>query len=220
MLRQIADLPPLGKNTGTDDETIRNRLRVLAAVEDSVGKIFKALEDAKQLDNTLIIFTSDEGYFYGEHGLSVERRLVYEESARIPLLMRYPKLIKKGRAIDEMALNIDIAPTSARTGRRFAPANMDGTSLAPLLKGEKVPWRKSLLIEYFSDKVFPRVSQMGYQAVRTERFKYIHYLNLKGMDELYDLDCDPCEMTNIMRDPKAPTLIRELDAERLRLLKP
>jgi len=218
LLRKIAGLPPLGEKTGTDDETIRNRLRVLAAVEDSVGKILKALDDSKQLDNTLIIFTSDEGYFYGEHGLSVERRLSYEESARIPLFMRYPKLIKKGSIIDAMALNIDIAPTLLEIGGAATPANVDGRSLVPLLKGEKVPWRKSFLIEYFSDKVFPRVSQMGYQAVRTDRHKYIHYTDLKDMDELYDLHTDPCEMTNIIGDPKSPSLIHDLETDRLRLV--
>src|SRR4029453_7941512 len=97
LLRQIGDLPPLGADTVTSDETIRNRLRMLASVEDGVAEIFKILETQKQLDNTLIIFTSDEGYFYGEHGLSVERRLAYEESIRIPLFMRWPKVIKPGK---------------------------------------------------------------------------------------------------------------------------
>ena len=96
MLRPIAGVPPLGPTTGTDDETIRNRLRMLASVDEGLGQILEALEAQSELDNTLIVFTSDEGYFYGEHGLSVERRLAYEESARIPLLMRWPKLIKAG----------------------------------------------------------------------------------------------------------------------------
>ena len=116
LLRQIDDLPPLGPKTVTDDETIRNRLRMLASVEDGIADIFKTLENQKQLDNTLIIFTSDEGYFYGEHGLSVERRLAYEESIRIPLFMRCPKLIKAGSALIEIALNIDIAPTLLEIG--------------------------------------------------------------------------------------------------------
>ncbi|HYV29043.1 MAG TPA: sulfatase-like hydrolase/transferase, partial [Candidatus Eisenbacteria bacterium] len=190
LLQAIPGLPPLGPNTGTDDETIRNRLRMLAAVDEATGRIFKILKAAHQLDNTLIVFTSDEGYFYGEHGLSVERRLSYEESARIPLLMRYPPLIKPGGTISEFALNIDIAPTLLEIGGVPIPRNMNGRSLLPLLRGEQVPWRKSFLIEYFSDKVFPRVHEMGYQALRAERFKYIHYLDLKNADELYDLEYD------------------------------
>ena len=126
--------------------------------------MIEALEKQEQLDNTLIVFTSDEGYFYGEHGLSVERRLAYEESIRIPLFMRWPKLIKAGGAIDEFALSIDLAPTLLEIGGAPAAMDMHGRSLVPLLRGEKIPWRDSFLIEYFSDKVFPRVVNMGYQS--------------------------------------------------------
>ena len=203
LLRQVGDLPTLGPKTVTDDETVRNRLRMLASVEDGVANIFKTLEKQKQLDNTLIIFTSDEGYFYGEHGLSVERRLAYEESIRIPLFMRWPKLFKAGSAIDQFALNIDIAPTLLEIGGAPAPKEINGHSLVPLLRGEKVPWRDSFLIEYFSDKVFPRVSKMGYQAVRDARWKYIHYTDLDGMDELYDLKIDPYEMNNLATGSQA-----------------
>ena len=92
--RQIGNLPPLGPNTGTRDVVIRERQQTLMAIEDGVGQIFDALKETGQLDNTVIVFTSDNGYFYGEHGLSVERRLAYEESIRLPLLVRYPGLIK------------------------------------------------------------------------------------------------------------------------------
>ena len=218
LLRKIGDLPPLGPGTGTDDETIRNRLRMLASVEDSVGQIFKVLEDARELDNTLIIFTSDESYFYGEHGLSVERRLAYEESARIPLLMRHPKMIKAGSSIGQIALSIDLAPTLLEIAGAPTPATMQGRSLAPLLRGEKAPWRDSFLIEYFSDTVFPRVLKMGYQAVRTERWKYIHYLDLNGMDELYDVKADPYEMTNLIAEEKAQPALMELKRKRQQLL--
>jgi len=202
LLRRIGDLPPLGPKTVTDDETIRNRLRMLASVEGGVADIFNTLENQKQLDNTLIIFTSDEGYFYGEHGLSAERRLAYEESIRIPLLMRWPKLIKAGSSIDQFALNIDIMPTLLEIGGATAPKEIHGHSLVPLLRGEKVPWRDSFLIEYFSDKVFPRISKMGYQALRDERWKYIHYTELDGMDELYDLKADQYEMNNLAGRPE------------------
>ncbi|MEY2427507.1 MAG: hypothetical protein QOJ40_392 [Verrucomicrobiota bacterium] len=218
LLRKIGGLSPLGPNTGTDDETIRNRLRVLAAVEDGTGRILKVLEDSGQLDNTLIIFTSDEGYFYGEHGLSVERRLAYEESIRIPLLMRYPKLIAPNTSLGQLALNIDIAPTLLEIGGVPVPQNMHGRSLVSLLKDRNTPWRDSFLIEYYSDKVFPRVLSMGYQAVRTERWKYIHYLELDGMDELYDLAHDPFELKNVIADPKAGDTLKDLKSEKEKLL--
>ncbi|MGH9795826.1 MAG: sulfatase family protein [Candidatus Acidiferrales bacterium] len=218
LLRQIADLPPLGPRTATDDETIRNRLRMLAAVDDGVGDLLKALEEQKQLDNTLIVFTSDEGYFYGEHGLSVERRLAYEESIRIPLYMRWPRRIQPGSAIDQIALNIDLAPTLLEFAGAPPTKNVDGRSLVPLLRGPKVPWRSSFLIEYFSDKVFPRVLQMGYQAVRTERWIYIHYVDLEGADELYDLRADPYQMKNVIADHGAQPALKSLQKELARLL--
>lgn len=200
--QKVEGVPPLNPKTGTDEETILNRLRMLTAVDEGLGDILKVLKKMRELDNTLIIFTSDEGYFYGEHGLSVERRLAYEESARIPLLMRYPKLIQRGTSIAQFALNIDIAPTLLEIGGAEIPKNIHGKSLLPLLKGEKVPWRESFLIEYFSDKVFPRVHKMGYQAVRNDRWKYIHYVELEGMDELYDLKADPYEMKNLVKAPR------------------
>jgi len=220
LLRPVANMPPLGATTVTDDETIRNRLRMLASVDEGLGEILKILEEQKQLDNTLIIFTSDEGYFYGEHGLSVERRFAYEESIRIPLLMRWPKLIKASAPFDQFALNIDIAPTLLDIAGAKIPATMQGRSLLPLLRGDAAAarsWRNSFLIEYWSDKVFPRVVNMGYQAVRTDRWKLIRYTDLKGMDELYDLQNDPFEMNNLASDPNARDALAKAQAELERL---
>ncbi len=217
--RQIGNLPPLGANTATRDEVILGRQRSLMAIEDGVGEIFKALQETGQLDNTVIVFTSDNGYFYGEHGLSVERRLAYEESIRMPLLVRYPKLVKPGAARDEFALNIDLAPTLLELAGSPAPAAMQGRSLAPLLKGQKIAWRDSFLIEYYSDRVFPRVLKMGYQAARNGRWKYIRYLELERMDELYDLKTDPYEMKNRINQPGAARAREEMKTELERLLK-
>ena len=191
---------------------------MLAAADEGLGQILGTLEAQRALDNTLIVFTSDEGYFYGEHGLSVERRLAYEESARIPLLMRWPKFIEAGSTIDEFALSIDLAPTLLEIGGAPAASDMHGQSLAPLLRGETVPWRKSFLIEYFSDLVFPRISKMGYQSVRTEQWKYIRYVDLDEMDELYDLHADPFEMKNVIGQADALPALKEMDAELDRLL--
>lgn len=201
--RRIGDLPPLGAATATRDESILGRQRSLMAIEEGVGKILKALKETGQLDNTILVLASDNGYFYGEHGLSVERRLAYEESIRMPLLVRYHKLIKPGSVRNEFALNIDLAPTLLELAGVAAPGTMQGRSLVPLLNGKRPAWRNSFLIEYYSDRVFPRMSQMGYKAVRNERWKYIHYLELEGMDELYDLKTDPYEMKNLIHQPGA-----------------
>jgi N-acetylglucosamine-6-sulfatase len=217
--RKIADLPPLGADTATRDEAVLGRLRSLMAIEEGVGEIMKALKETNQLDNTVIVLTSDNGYFYGEHGLSVERRLAYEESIRMPLLIRYPAAVKAGTARDEFALNIDLAPTLLQLAGVSVPANMEGHSLLTLLNAARTEWRKSFLLEYYSDRVFPRIKQMGYKAVRNERWKYIHYFELEGMDELYDLKTDPYEMTNVINQPHAAKTLAELKSEMQRLLK-
>lgn len=220
--RTIGDLPPLGANTATRDEVVLGRLRSMMAVEEGMREIFRALKDTGQLDNTVMVFSSDNGYFYGEHGLSVERRLAYEESIRMPLLMRYPKVIKAGTVRDEFALNIDVAPTLLELAGVSAPAvnqgrSAPGRSLVSVLKGGGTGWRNSFLIEYYSDRVFPRIRQMGYKAVRTERWKYIHYFELEGMDELYDLKADPFEMKNIINQPDAAEALSMLKREMERL---
>jgi arylsulfatase A-like enzyme len=217
--RRIGDLPPLGAATATRDESILGRQRSLMAIEEGVGKILKALEEIKQLDNTILVLASDNGYFYGEHGLSVERRLAYEESIRMPLLVRYHKLVKPGTVRNEFALNIDLAPTLLELAGVAVPSTMQGQSLVPLLDGKRPAWRNSFLIEYYSDRVFPRMAQMGYKAVRNERWKYIHYLELEGMDELYDLKTDPYEMKNLIHQPEAQKALTEMKQEMERLLK-
>ena len=217
--RRIKDLPPLGPATATTDATIRDRLRMLAGVDDGVGLLLDELSSSKQLDNTIFIFTSDHGYWYGEHGLSVERRLAYEEGIRIPLLVRYPKLIKAGSLIDEFALSIDIAPTLLDLTNVESTMPMDGRSLLPLLTGEQPgDWRTAFLIQYNTDTVFPRVHRMGYRAIRTRQWKYIRYNELDGMDELYDLQNDPYEMDNVINRSDATATLKRLRSELHKLL--
>src|SRR5688500_20130990 len=124
----------------------------------------------------------------------------------MPLLIRYPKAIKGGIVRNEFALHTDLAPTLLELAGVSAPISMEGRSLVSLLKVAKTEWRKSFLIEYYSDKVLPRIHQMGYKAVRNERWKYIHYSELGGMDELCDLNADPYEIRNIICQ-RSPTKI-------------
>lgn len=211
--RRIGNLPPLGPGTGTSDETIRNRARMLKAVDEGVGQMRVALERTGQLDDTVFVFTSDEGYFFGEHGLSIERRLAYEESIRIPMIIRYPRLIRPGSSSDEMALGIDLAPTLLELANVKPVAPMSGRSLVPLLQRRASRWRESFLIEYFSDQTMERMVHMGYRAVRTKRWKYIRYVELEGADELYDLRSDPYEMKNLIADPGSRAVLESLRAE-------
>ena len=112
-----------------------------------------------------------------------------------------------------------MAPTLLEVGGAARSTGMHGRSLVPLLRGNEVAWRDSFLIEYFSDTVFPRISKMGYRAVRTEGWAYIQYVELQGMDELYDLRADPFEMTNLIADPAAQAARNDLKAELARLLR-
>jgi len=213
LLRTLDGVPPLGPDTATPDRDVRARLEMLLAVDESLGRVVAMLEEARTLDRTVVIVMSDHGYFYGEHHLNQERRLAYEESARIPLIVRYPSVAKAGATPAELVQAIDLAPTVLELAGVSDSTLRQGKSLVPLLRGEHPPWRTSVLIEYYSDTVFPRIRNMGYQAVRTERHKYVHYLELPGMDELYDLQTDPYELDNLMGSPRERELVPALKAE-------
>ena len=216
--RPIPGLKPLGPETVTPDETIRDRLRMLAAVDEGLGRMLAALEKQGVLDQTVVMVIGDNGYFYGEHGLSEERRLAYEESIRLPLLLRYPALVQAGAEPVAMALTTDLAPTILDLAGAPPLPGIDGRSLRPLFRATPADWRKSFLIEYTTDTVFPRVLKMGYDAVRTERYKYIRYRELSGMNELYDLREDPYELSNLIAAPAAAAVRRQMEAELQRIL--
>jgi N-acetylglucosamine-6-sulfatase len=215
--RPLAGLPPVSPATGTPDDDVRARLEMLLSVDESLQRIRQALSEMGELDNTVIILTSDHGYFYGEHGLNEERRLAYEETARIPLIVRYPRVARAGHNPGQLVQVIDFAPTILALAGVADTVARQGTSLVPLLGGESPAWRRSILLEYYSDRVFPRIVNMRYQAVRTERHKYIDYLELEGMDELYDLQADPYEMENLIGTPAGERLLPGLQAELARL---
>ena len=218
LMRQIGDLPPLGPGTVTPEQTIHERQEMLLGVDESLGRIMAAIDAMGDLDNTIVVVTSDHGYWYGEHGLSAERRLAYEEALRIPMMIRYPGRVAAGMRPDQMVLSIDIAPTMLDLAGAAAPAGLHGRSLAPILEGDNPDWRDSFLIEYYSDTVFERIYLMGYKAVRTNRMKYIRYEDLDGMDELYDIASDPYEMRNVIDDPRYADELEEMQAELERLL--
>lgn len=191
------------------------QLRGLAAIDEGVGEIFKALEETKQLDNTIFIFSSDNGFFWGEHGLG-DKRWAYEESIRDPFLVRYPKMAKPGSVIEKMVLNIDLAPTLLALGGAKIPKEMQGDSFLPLLKNPESKWRESALLEYFNEKQY---RTPAWKAVRTDRWKYIHYTDLKDMDELYDLKADPYEMKNLIKEPSSQKALKKVRDEFDRLQK-
>jgi N-acetylglucosamine-6-sulfatase len=210
LLQKFDSLAPLGPETATKEKSIRERAEMLMAVDEGLGNMMKELEALNQLDNTIIVFTSDHGYWYGEHGLDEERRLAYEEAIRIPLLMRYPSKIKQGTRSEEMVMSIDLAPTLVEMAGEPISEAFQGRSLLPIFENSVKDWRSSVLIEYYSDTVFERIRQMGYKAVRNDRYKYIHYVDMEGADELYDLQEDPYELKNQINNPDYSTKLTEM----------
>lgn len=219
LMRKIGDLPPLSEKTVTDEKTIRERSEMLMAIDEGLGKILETLNEKKILENTIVVFASDHGYWYGEHGLSEERRLSYEEALRIPLLIRYPDKVSAGLKPEQMVLSIDLAPTLMEYAGLTPDEGMEGKSLVPVIDNQVKDWRSSFLIEYYSDIVFPRMLTMGYKALRTERYKYIRYEDLDNMDELYDLQQDPYELNNLISNPESAPLLEEMKSELELLLK-
>jgi arylsulfatase A-like enzyme len=197
--RELLDAIHSGKQ-----EEIRLRACMMAAVDEGVGMLFDALEETGQLDDTFILFLGDNGYFFGEHCIGPERRFAYEEGIRSPFLVRYPRRVQAGSRVSGLVLCQDIAPTVLElAGGRPGP-HIQGRSLAPLFAGRRGGWRKSFLIEYWAENAYPWLVSMTYKAVRTDRHKYIHWVN-RGrngeLDELYDLDRDPYEVRNVIGRP-------------------
>ena len=199
---------------GTSEETIRRRAEMLLAVDEGLGRIMTALEARGIADETMIVFTSDNGFFYGEHGLSLERRLPYEESIRNPLLVRYPPLVAPGTRISELALSVDIAPTVLDATGTSIGKHVQGQSLISLLRGDASGWRESMLVEFYTyENPMPWLMDMDYRTIRTDRYKYIHWMQHPQLDELYDLEADPYEMVNLVDDPDMASVRRELRTE-------
>jgi arylsulfatase A-like enzyme len=202
-------------DAGTQEE-IRKRAAMMASVDEGVGALLQALRDTGQLDATCIVFLGDNGFFFGEHGLTVERRFAYEEGIRTPFLVRYPPRVRAGSTVEAMVLAIDIAPSLVElAGGRPGP-HIQGRSFVPLLAGGAAPERASFLIEYYSEGAWPWLVGMGYRAVRTTRHKYIHWTH-QDTAELYDLAADPYELTNLADDPASRALRGDLHAELRRL---
>jgi N-acetylglucosamine-6-sulfatase len=191
----------------------------LVSVDDSLGQVLSYLEKSGELNDTVLVYSSDNGYFAGEHGLN-DKRAMYEDSIRVPYLVRYPRLVKPGTTYNQMVLNIDLAPTMLDFAGIAPPAHMQGRSWKPVLEGKDTKGRDHWLYEYHWEKPYPfDPTQYG---IRTRRYKYIRYPDtgnndpeypMKGnlpYDELYDLERDPLEMKNLAGDPAAAGLLRQM----------
>jgi arylsulfatase A-like enzyme len=163
--------------------------------------------------NTIVVYSSDQGVYLGEHGW-FDKRWMYEESFRMPLLMRWPGRIKPGTRVDRLTQNIDFAPTLLDAAGVPVPKDMQGKSLLPLLSGKKVEWRKSIYYHYYEEGGGHGVTR--HYGVRTANYKLIHYYAYDEW-ELFDMRKDPHEMNNVYNNPEYREIRERLKAELVRL---
>ena len=196
---------------------LKKYLRCVKGVDDNLGRLFKHLENSGQLDNTVIIYTGDQGFMLGEHDYQ-DKRWMYEESQRMPLLVRYPKSIKPGSNFDSIVENIDFGPTMLEYGGAEIPASVQGQSLKTMLESGKEPsnWKQEAYYRYWMHMAHH--DNPAHVGLRTKRYKLIYYYgcNYDGgyqtppAWELYDLQSDPMETNNLYDDVSYQSLVAEL----------
>lgn len=195
---------------------IKDYLRVIASIDDNIGRLLDFLEKEGLAENTIVVYTSDNGFFLGDHGW-FDKRFMYEESLHLPFIIRYPGHIKPGSVTNDLALNLDFAPTFLDYAGVKIPDDIQGVSLRPVLEG-KAPadWRKSIYYHYYE---FPQPHHVHpHYGVRTLKHKLIYFYTLKEW-ELYDLEKDPHELKSVYNDPAYASVRAELTAELERLRK-
>ena len=205
---------------------VKDHHRALYAVDEGLGRVLEYLDTAGLAEDTLVIYTSDNGFFLGDHGW-YDKRFMYEPSLRIPLLVRYPRLVPRGNVESRVALHVDIAPTILDFAGLPIPQLMQGRSLRPVLEGNPPEdWRESMFYAYYENS-WAATLRPGYQpgpygtphritphrGVRTDRYKLIEYYAEDGYWELFDLQEDPNELRNLYSEPGHGDLITELTQE-------
>lgn len=189
---------------------IKNYLRCVKGVDESVGKILKYLDDAGLSENTIVIYSSDQGFYLGDHGW-YDKRWMYEESLKMPLIVKWPGVTKPGSVNKNLVQNLDYAETFLDIAKTEIPDDMQGVSMVPLLKG-KTPsdWRKSIYYHYYE---FPSVHMVAKQfGIRSERYKLIRFYQFDEW-EFYDLEKDPKELTNQYNNPEYQSEIARMKKE-------
>lgn len=193
---------------------MRDYMKTLKSVDDNVGRVLDYLEREGLLENTLVVYTSDQGFYMGEHGW-FDKRFMYEESMHTPLVMRLPAGYDRRGDVTEMVQNIDYAPTFLEMAGAPVPPDIQGMSLAPLLRGESPEWRDALYYHFYEYPAEHMVKR--HYGIRTDRYKLIHFYNDIDSWELFDLEQDPMEMHNIYGEPGTESITAELKSRLLKL---
>jgi arylsulfatase A-like enzyme len=192
----------------TLEEVVKDYYAGIVAADENAGKLFQALTDIGQLDDTAIMFSSDHGFFLGEWR-KYDKRFMHEPSIRTPMLVRYPRMVRAGSTVDQMVTNLDIAPTFLELAGIDVPRRMQGLSMVPFLKGEQPKtWRRDWLYEYYE---YPGPHNVRkHRGIRTDRYKLIHYYEAPEEFEMYDLQEDPGELRNLYGDTRSAGLVADL----------
>lgn len=194
----------------------KNYLRSVKGVDESVGRLRSTLEELDLDENTIVIYSSDQGFYIGDHGW-YDKRWMYEESLKMPLIVHWPGVTKPGSRPGQMVQNLDYAQTFLDIANTEAPKDMQGRSLVPLLKGESPDWRKSIYYHYYE---FPSVHMVPrHYGIRTDRYKLMHFYQFGEEWELYDLKTDPDELTNLYGKPAHAELTADLKKQLVDLQK-
>lgn len=180
-------------------EMVVDYCETLLGVDESIGSVMDYLERNGLDESTLVIYMGDNGFSWGEHGL-IDKRHFYEESVKLPLLVRCPELFEGGKTPQQMVQNIDIGPTILAEAGISKPKQMPGVSFIPILKGETAASRKEIFYEYYWEYDFPMTPTVF--GMRTDKYKYIKYQGIWDRNELYDLEKDPDEMYNLIGEPE------------------
>ena len=193
-------------------EYMKDYLRCVKAVDDSVGQLLDYLKQEGLDSNTVVIYAADQSFFNGEHGW-FDKRWIYEESLTMPLIVRWPNVVKPGSRIRPMVQNIDYAPTFMEMAGLAAPASVQGRSLLPLLRGETpADWRRSLYYHYYD----PGHGVQQHYGLRTERYTLANFYPVQEW-ELFDLEKDPQQLRSVHDDPAYAGVVAELKTELTRL---
>ena len=190
----------------TTDEDVRGYSRTIVGVDENVGRVLTLLRTLGLAQDTIVVFASDNGYLLDEHGLG-DKRAAYEESIRIPLLIRYPRLRRRNVTIDASVLNVDLAPTLLALAGVPVPSTVQGISMVPLLKGEVSSIRSEFLYEYFNEEGNDVPTMV---ALRRNRYKLVSYPFNTAWTQLFDLRDDPFETINLAGNPGARSVLRTM----------
>ncbi|MCI5082637.1 MAG: sulfatase [Saprospiraceae bacterium] len=196
---------------------IKDYLACVKSVDDNIGRVLEYLDENGLTENTMIVMTSDQGFYLGDHGF-FDKRFIYEESLKMPFIVRYPKTVKAGSVNEDIISNIDFAPTLMEAAGIKTDISMQGRSFMPMLKGKKAKkWRQSMYYHYYEFPFWHHVQP--HYGIRTERYTLAHFYYSIDQWELYDLEKDPQQINNIIDDPAYKEIVISLKAKLKELMK-